>query len=108
MARTSSARAELIDTAERLFAERGIAAVSLREIGADIALDLRTVDDAIHRDLHQALLDWKVLFFRDQDLTVEQHRDFGARWGELEIHPFLPEGDVPEVVRFEKSDTSKG
>ena len=34
MARTSSAREELIDTAERLFAERGIAAVSLREIGA--------------------------------------------------------------------------
>jgi len=43
--------------------------------------------------LHQALLDWKVLFFRDQQLTVEQHRDFGARWGELEVHPFLPEGD---------------
>ena len=34
MARTSSARAELLDTAERLFAERGIAGVSLREIGA--------------------------------------------------------------------------
>ena len=77
-------------------------------IGAEIAVDLRTVDDAIHRDLHQAFLDWKVLFFRDQQLTVEEHRDFGARWGELEVHPFLPEGDVPEVVRFEKSDTSKG
>lgn len=77
-------------------------------IGAEIALDLGTVDDAVHRDLHQALLDWKVLFFRDQDLTVEQHRDLGARWGQLEVHPFLPEGDVPEVVRFEKSDTSKG
>jgi taurine dioxygenase len=77
-------------------------------IGAEIAIDLRAVDDAIHRDLHQALLDWKVLFFRDQRLSVEQHRDFGARWGELEVHPFLPEGDIPEVVRFEKSDTSKG
>ena len=77
-------------------------------IGAEIAIDLRALDDATSRDLHRALLDWKVLFFRDQELTVEQHRDFGARWGELEIHPFLPEGDVPEVVRFEKSDTSKG
>ena len=77
-------------------------------IGAEITIDLRAVDEAIHHDLHQALLDWKVLFFRDQLLTVEQHRDFGARWGELEVHPFLPEGDVPEVVRFEKSDTSKG
>lgn len=34
MARASSARADLLDTAERLFAERGIAGVSLREIGA--------------------------------------------------------------------------
>lgn len=77
-------------------------------IGAEIDLDLRRVDDDLQRDIHRALLDWKVLFFRGQQLTVEEHRDFGRRWGDLEIHPFLPEGDIPEVVRFEKSDTSKG
>jgi len=77
-------------------------------IGAEIDLDLRRVDDELQREIHRALLDWKVLFFRDQQLTVEEHRDFGHRWGELEVHPFLPEGHIPEVVRFEKSDTAKG
>jgi taurine dioxygenase len=59
-------------------------------------------------ELRRALLDWKVLFFRDQDITAEQHRDFGRRWGELEVHPFLPAGDQPEVVRFAKSAENKG
>ena len=77
-------------------------------IGAEVPVELRHVDADIERDLRQALLDWKVLFFRDQQLTVEEHRDFGRRWGELEVHPFLPEGDIPEVVRFEKGDDSKG
>jgi taurine dioxygenase len=77
-------------------------------IGAEIDVDLRAVDDDVQRDLHAALLDWKVLFFRDQQLSIEEHRDFGRRWGELEVHPFLPEGEVPEVVRFEKGGDSKG
>jgi len=40
-----------------------------------------------------------VLFFRDQDLTVEQHKAFGARFGELVVHPNDPglEGH-PEVM----------
>ncbi|HEX6311710.1 MAG TPA: TauD/TfdA family dioxygenase, partial [Acidimicrobiia bacterium] len=79
-------------------------------LGAEIQdVDLsRPVGADLWGDLHQALLDWKVIFFRDQDITAEQHRDLAARWGELEVHPFLPAGDLPEVVRFAKDDASKG
>jgi len=59
-------------------------------------------------EIHRALLEWKVIFFRDQRLTPLQQRDFARHWGELEINPFLPQGDVPEVVRFEKDDRTKG
>lgn len=59
-------------------------------------------------DLRRALLEWKVLFFRDQDISGEQHRAFARLWGELEVHPFLPAGDVPEVVRFEKGADDRG
>ncbi len=50
-------------------------------------------------EIRRALLDWKVVFFRDQDVNIEEHIAFGALFGELEIHPFATnlEGH-PEVV----------
>ena len=80
-------------------------------IGVEVSgLDLRKpVDDATLKDLRQALLDWKVLFFRDQDLTTEQHLDFARRFGELEVHPFAPsKPGYPEVLAITHDDKSKG
>lgn len=79
-------------------------------IGAEIAgVDLREpLDDELFAELHRALLEWKVIFFRAQRISGEQHRAFAARWGELEIHPFLPQGDSPHVVRFEKDAANRG
>jgi taurine dioxygenase len=79
-------------------------------IGAEISgIDLsRPVGPELHAELDRALLEWKVLFFRDQHITGEQHRDFARLWGELEIHPFLPAGEVPEVVRFAKDADNVG
>lgn len=77
-------------------------------IGAEISdVDLADVDDILQLELHRALLEWKVLFFRDQNLTNRQQRDFAARWGELERHPFLPSSE-PDVVRFEKGPEVSG
>ena len=62
------------------------------DIGAD--LDSETIDF-----LSNLLVERKVIFFRDQDISVEQHIAFGRKFGEVEIHPFTPnlEGH-PEVV----------
>jgi taurine dioxygenase len=51
-------------------------------------------------ELNRALLEWKVLFFRDQDITSAQQRAFARNWGELETNPFLPAGENDEVTRF--------
>ena len=79
-------------------------------IGAEVeGVDLaRGVSGALKEDLNRALLEWKVLFFRDQVITSGQQRDMARQWGELEVHPFLPGGDTPEVVRFEKDAATKG
>jgi taurine dioxygenase len=59
-------------------------------------------------EVRQALLDWKVVFFRDQDVSVEDHVAFGRRFGELEIHPFTPNlPDHPEVVVIHHGPKSK-
>ncbi len=58
-------------------------------------------------EIRRALLDWKVIFFRDQDVPVEEHIAFGRLFGELEIHPFTPnlEGH-PEVVVIHHNERS--
>lgn len=69
--------------------------------GVDLTADL---DQAVIDELRRALFAFKVLFFRDQPLTSEQHVAFASRFGELEIHPFIPSNTgVPELVRFEKT-----
>lgn len=70
-------------------------------IGAEIfGVDLRRPLDApTLRDMRAALLEWKVLFFRDQDITTEQHLDFARHFGTLEVHPFAPQKPgYPEVL----------
>ncbi|RSN46937.1 TauD/TfdA dioxygenase family protein [Actinomadura sp. WAC 06369] len=71
-------------------------------IGAEIpGIDLsRPLDDAVLAELRRALLEYKVLFFRDQDLTADRHAAFARHWGEPQIHPFLPKAGRPEVVRL--------
>ncbi|MEN3375460.1 MAG: taurine dioxygenase, partial [Hyphomicrobiales bacterium] len=38
-------------------------------------------------ELHQALAEHQVLFFRDQAMDIEAHKRFGRHFGELHIHP---------------------
>ena len=59
-------------------------------------------------EVRQALLDWKVIFFRDQDVSVAEHVAFGRLFGDLEIHPFTPNLDEhPEVVVIHHDEDSK-
>jgi taurine dioxygenase len=79
--------------------------------GVDLAAPL---DSELASELRRALLEWKVIFFRDQDITREQQRAFAAHWGELEQHPFykhvVPDESPADadVVTLAKSATSPG
>jgi taurine dioxygenase len=80
-------------------------------LGAEISrVDLRRpLDDETFAEIERALLAFKVLFFRDQDLSPAEHAAFGRRFGELEIHPFLPSpAGCPEVVLLAKNEDVGG
>src|SRR5579862_4376633 len=63
--------------------------------GVDLASDLS--DDVI-AEIRAALLAWKVIFFRDQELDRERHIAFGRRFGDLEVHPLTPKDqEQPEI-----------
>jgi len=80
-------------------------------IGAFLTgLDLtKELPDNVIAAIRAALLEWKVIFLRDQHLTQEQHIAFGKRFGELEIHPVTPKDQKnQEILRLVHDDNSKG
>ena len=59
--------------------------------------------------IYEALLVYKVIFFRDQNISTEEHINFSKNFGELEIHPFAPKKeDFPEVLVITHNKNSKG
>lgn len=84
----------------------------LTPLGPLIGAEIRGVDLSlpvpaeVRREIHRALLEWKVVFFRDQSITSAQQRAFAAHWGELETNPLLASGDSDQVVRFDKTTGS--
>jgi len=74
-------------------------------LGAEVSnIDLsEPLDDASFERLHAAWIEHKVLFFRDQELTPEQHKNFAHRFGEFQPPGFVPTlPDHPEVRRQEQ------
>jgi taurine dioxygenase len=70
-------------------------------IGAEIGgVDLASpLPDDVIAAVRAALLQWKVIFFRDQhDLDRARHIAFGRRFGPLEVHPLTPaDQQEPEI-----------
>lgn len=80
-------------------------------IGAELlGIDLsQSLSDAVIGEVRRALLQYKVVFFRDQTITRAQHIAFARRFGELEIHPATPKDQAdPEVLRIEHGPGNKG
>ena len=90
---------------------RRIAVTKLtRHVGAEIeGVDLgRPLDEETFAEVHDALMENGVVFFRDQELTHEQHKSFGRRFGPLHIHPAAPgpEGH-PEILVIHADEKSR-
>ncbi len=79
-------------------------------IGGEVeGAQLARLDAAGIADVRRALLDFRVLFFRDQELTIQEHKAFAERFGPIEEHPFIPSKDGhPDVIRFEKGPDQIG
>lgn len=76
-------------------------------IGAEIHnLDLsQALSDSVMNELEHALLDWKVLFFRDQNISIEDQKRVARWFGELEVHPTaVPGAEHAELIRIAEDD----
>ena len=64
--------------------------------------------DNIISEIRQALLEHQVIFFRNQEMTPEQHKTFGSRFGTLNIHPqYINLEGYPEILPVLKNPNSE-
>jgi taurine dioxygenase len=69
-------------------------------LGAQIhGLDLRRgMSGETLRAFEAALIEHKVLVLRNQPLTTAEHVAVSRLFGELEVHPMRPQGELPEIL----------
>ena len=76
-------------------------------LGATITdIDLKQpLDEELTGFIAKALAENEVIFFRNQDITPEQHRAFALNFGQLQSHPVYPtiEG-FPEITILENDE----
>lgn len=87
----------------------GLTITPLPGCGAEISgVDLAAVSDADFVAMRTAYADHGVIFFRDQDITEEEHIAFARRWAPININRFLGAHErYPEiaVLRKERDQT---
>jgi taurine dioxygenase len=81
-------------------------------IGAElsnVSLGAASRDPALVAEIRSLLLKYRVLFFRDQDISRAEHVAFARHFGALEDHPVVgSDPDHPGLVRIYKSPESPG
>lgn len=58
--------------------------------------------------IRRALLERKVVFFRDQNLTEDEQVAFGRQFGELDAFPFGPGGENPYILEIRHGKNNPG
>ena len=80
-------------------------------IGAEIfGVDLgKPLGNQQFQEVHDALMDNLVIFFRDQKMSIDQHKDFGRRFGPLHVHPNAPITfpEHPEILVIKADEKSR-
>lgn len=110
----TTGRSEELSRSITVWSVDGLPHLKLEHLGATIGTVVHgvnmtdTSDDEV-RFLRRLLAQRKVIFFRDQNCTEDEHIAFGARFGELEIHPFNPmHVDHDEIIPIYSGRRSVG
>ena len=73
-------------------------------LGAEVrGVNVARLDDKIFAVVHKALLDFGVIYFRNQNITPAEQLAFARRWGDVHLHPYLKGlPDQPEIIEIVK------
>jgi taurine dioxygenase len=99
-----------IDASPALVRRTSIGSIQAKRLTVGIGAELSNLnladaagDHALFAEVRSLLLQHKVLFLRDQEITRAQHVAFASRFGSLEDHPVVgSDPDHPGLVRIYK------
>jgi len=69
--------------------------------GVDLSLDL---SDDVFSEIRQTFIEHGLIFFRDQELTPDDHLRFAKRWGQININRFFAKVEGYEQIAEVKKD----
>jgi len=72
-----------------------ITGVDIGKLVSDKSRSNRQMDE-----IHRALAENLVIFFRDQHISPQQHLAFGRKFGELHVHPAAPNDGDPALMKI--------
>jgi taurine dioxygenase len=87
---------------------------ALEHLGLTIGSVIHGIDlehapsEEVIRFLRDTLLERKVIFFRDQNLSEDEQVAFGRRFGDLDAFPFGPPGKNPYILEISHGKSSPG
>src|ERR1700682_1429782 len=111
---SSASMRDIVSTAKRE-GDMPYQTIEVRKLTPHIGAEIGGVDlscplgNQQFQEVHDALMGNLVVFFRDQNLTHDQHKAFGRLFGDLAIHPaspHAPEGH-PEILTIHADESSK-
>ena len=78
-------------------------------LGAEISgIDLKDSSKENYKKINNLLLEHKVIFFRNQSISEEEHISLAQNWGPLETHAYVKGLDkYPKIVRIIKTKEEK-
>ncbi len=78
-------------------------------LGAEVnGINLKDSSDKNFKTINDLLLEHKVIFFRDQKITAEEHKTLARKFGPLEKHAYVKgRENHPEIVRIIKDPNEK-
>tara|TARA_B100000809_G_scaffold67189_1_gene64097 strand:+ start:3777 stop:4871 length:1095 start_codon:yes stop_codon:yes gene_type:complete len=97
-----------------LQAQADLQGVKFEHLGLTIGTVLHNIDlkqtlsSAAIKLIRETLLERKVVFFRDQNLTGDEQVSFGRCFGELDAFPFGKSGDNPYILEINHDEKRPG
>ena len=78
-------------------------------LGAEVTgINLKDSSDKNFKTINDLLLEHKVIFFRNQEITTEEHKALARKFGPLEKHAYVKgRENHPEIVRIIKDPNEK-
>ncbi len=80
-------------------------ALGAEVLGVDLADD---IGNRTFSEIQDAFAEHSVIFFRDQDLSPDQHLAFARRWGKINVNRYFPNVEgYPEIAEVRKEPEDK-